>query len=313
MTTATTVMSTWGDGLFVLAEGAVRQEFPGRSVRGLTRDAHGGALAIVDGRSLYRGTPGGKWHPIHTSSMDLACCIRVGDLIYAGTDDAQVLRIDSSGGCAPLPGFQSIPGRDKWYAGTAIIDGKVVGPPLGVRSMALTCDERVLLVNVHVGGIPRSIDAGETWQPTIDIDADVHDVCAHPTHADWVIAASAVGLCVSRDGGSTWTVEQDGLHAPHCSAVAFAGDDILVSASTDPFAEQGAMYRRSMHDTGPLRPLDGIPRWIAGKCDTDCIDVRDSHVAFADWAGNVYLSDDQGRTWTCCATGHPAPSALAII
>jgi hypothetical protein len=312
-TTPTIAMSTWSDGLFLLSGGALRQEFAGRSVRGLTRDAHGGALAIVDGRTLYRGSLESEWHPILTSPMELACCLRVGDVIYAGTDDARMLRIDSTGGCQSLVGFETVPGRDKWYAGTALIDGKVVGPPLGVRSMAVTCDERTLLVNVHVGGIPRSIDGGETWQPTIDIDADVHDVCAHATRPDWVIAAGATGLCVSRDGGSNWLVEQRGLHVSHCSAVAFAGDDILISASDGPFAEQGAIYRRSMNESGPLRPVDGIPRWIVGKCDTDCIDVRDSHVALADWAGNVYFSDDLGRTWSCRATGHPAPSALAIL
>jgi len=313
MTTPTVLMSTWGEGLFIVSAGAVRQEFAGRPVRGLTRDAHGGALAIVDGRTLYRGTPDGQWRPILTSSMELACCIRLGDVIYAGTDDARVLRIDSRGGCVPLVGFDTTPGRDRWYAGTALIDGKVVGPPLGVRSMTATADERVLLVNVHVGGIPRSIDGGETWHPTIDIDIDVHDVRAHATRPDWVIAAAAAGVCVSRDAGSTWSVEQDGLHATHCSAVAFAGDDILVSASSDPFAPQGAIYRRSMHAPGPLHPVDGIPRWIEGKCDTGCIDVRDSHVALADWAGNLYLSEDLGRTWSRRATGHPAPSGVAIL
>jgi photosystem II stability/assembly factor-like uncharacterized protein len=314
MTNATTLMSTWGDdGLFVMYEGTVRQEFAGRPVRGLTRDAHGGALAIVDGRVLYRGTPGGKWHPILTSSMDLACCIRVGDVIYAGTEDAQVLRIDSRGGCESLAGFETVPGRDKWYAGRALINGQLIGPPLGVRSMAATCDGRTLLVNVHVGGIPRSIDGGETWQPTIDIDVDVHDVCAHPTRPDWVIAAGAAGLCVSRDGGSTWTVEQAGLHASYCSAVAFAGDDILVAASTGHFTEQGAIYRRPMNESCALQRVECTPGWLAGICDTDCIDVRDSHVALADRAGNVYLSDDLGRTWSCHATAHPSPSALAII
>ena len=72
-----------------------------------------------------------------------------------------------------------------------------------------------------------------------------------------VIAAAAVGLCISRDAGATWTIEQRGLHAPHCSAVAFGRNDILVSASTAPFAAQGAVYRRPIDSNGPLQPLDG--------------------------------------------------------
>src|SRR5262249_49092624 len=162
--------------------------------------------------------------------MNLACCVTVGDIIYIGTDDASVLRISATGEIEQLLGFERVDGRDKWYAGTAVIDGKLVGPPLGVRSMTATSDGTVLLVNVHVGGIPRSVDRGATWQSTIDIDTDVHEVRAHPNRPGIVAAAAAIGLCTSRDSGATWEIEQRGLHAPYCSAVAFAGDDILVSA-----------------------------------------------------------------------------------
>jgi hypothetical protein len=64
----------------------------------------------------------------------------------------------------------------------------------------------VLLAYVHVGGIPRSTDGGATWQPTIDIDNDVHEVRAHPRRPDIVMAATAIGLCTSRDRGLTWEV-----------------------------------------------------------------------------------------------------------
>jgi hypothetical protein len=106
-----------------------------------------------------------------------------------------------------------------------VIDGQRVGPPLGIRSIAATADGAVLLANVHVGGVPRSTDGGATWQPTIAIDSDVHEVRAHPHRPGVVMAAAAIGLCTSRDGGVTWNVEQEGLHAAYCSAVAFAGDD----------------------------------------------------------------------------------------
>jgi hypothetical protein len=96
-----------------------------------------------------------------------------------------------------LAGFDAVAGRDTWYAGAAIVDGKLMGPPLGIRSMAATCDGAVLLANVHVGGIPRSTDAGLTWQPTIDIESDVHQVCAHPSRPDIVIAAAG-RACISR-------------------------------------------------------------------------------------------------------------------
>jgi len=205
-------------------------------------------------------------------------------------------------------------GRDKWYAGSALINGQLVGPPLGVRSIAATSDGTVLLVNVHVGGIPRSTDGGVTWEPTIDVDSDVHEVCAHPIHPGIVIAATAIGLCISRDRGATWTAEREGLHASYCSAVAFSGTDILVSASADHFATQGAVYRRPIDGPGPLVPVGGgLPRWIDGIADTGCIATRGSALAVADRAGNLYVSADGGRNWSCRANGLPAMSSVVFV
>src|SRR5262245_4953721 len=244
MATPTVLISTWGDGLFVVTGQSKRQEFANQPVRGLASDGRGGALFIVGGHSLYQRTTEGAFSTLATSELDLACCMAVGDVIYVGTDNAQLLRFGGRGSLEALRGFDVVAGRDDWYAGSAIIDGRRVGPPLGIRSMTATSDAAVLLVNVHVGGIPRSTDGGTTWQPTIDIDHDVHDVSAHPTRPGLVAAASARGLGVSRDGGATWTVEEEGLHASYCSAVAFLGDDVVVAASTDHFASEGAIYRR---------------------------------------------------------------------
>ncbi len=308
------LMATWRDGLFLVSHSSVRQELPGQSVCGLKRDARGGTFAIVNGRTLCRRLAEGRWQTIAKSPVDLACCVEIGEAIYAGTEDARIFRIDANGSLAPLQGFDAVPGRETWYAGSALVNGHVVGPPLGIRSMTATCDGAALLANVHVGGIPRSIDAGQSWQPTIDVDTDVHEVRAHPTQPAWVAAAAAVGLCISRDAGATWTIERDGLHAAYCSAVAFAGDDILVAASTDHFATEGAVYRRSITESGPLRPVEGgLPRRISGICDTGCIDTQGSAIALADRAGNVYLSADSGHRWSCCATGHRDPIGLAIL
>jgi hypothetical protein len=121
----------------------------------------------------------------------------------------------------------------------------------------------VLLANVHVGGIPRSFDRGATWQPTIDTDSDVHEVRAHPTRPGLVVAAAAIGLCISMDGGATWEIEQTGLHASYCSAVGFADDDILVAAATDHFAPLGAIYRRAVDEHRPLVKVAGRPAPMA--------------------------------------------------
>jgi hypothetical protein len=313
MPTPSILVATWDNGLFSVTGKMVRQELANQSVRSLVADGRGRVLAIVGGHSLCRRSSDGAWNAIAKSEFDLSCCVPIGSVVFIGTDDAHILRVDPDGTQQCLTGFDAVAGRDKWYAGSAIIDGKRMGPPLGIRSMAATCDGAVLLANVHVGGVPRSTDVGLTWRPTIDIDSDVHQVCAHPTRPGIVIAAAAVGLCMSRDAGMTWTIEQQGLHAHHCSAVAFGRNDIFVSASTDPFAAQGAVYRRPIDGNGPLQPLGGgMPQWIEGKADTDCIATRDSMAAVIDRSGRLYVSHDDGASWSYPWDRLPVPSGLHI-
>jgi hypothetical protein len=315
MTTSTVLAATWNEGIFVLAGNTpARRELPGQPVSALVPDGRGGALAVVAGHSLRRRTAGGEWTILASSGFPLSSCAPAGDVIYLGTDDASLLRLNGTGDIERLHGFDAAPGRDGWYAGSAVIDGQRVGPPLGIRSIAVTADTGVLLANVHVGGVPRSVDRGVTWRPTIEIDADVHEVCAHPDDPDRVIAAAAAGCCISDDGGSTWRIERDGLHAPYCSAVAFLGDDVLVSAATGHFATEGAVYRRAIGARSPFVPVGGgLPRWLDGIVDTRCIATDGSTAAIADRAGNVYLSTDGGSAWLRIAEGLPLPSSVVIV
>jgi hypothetical protein len=314
MATRTVLVATWRDGLIAITGVNSKHELQGHAVRSLASDGKGGALAVVDGRMLHQRNASGAWRTLAVSESELSCSVTASGKIYVGTDDAEILRLDASGNFERLPGFAAVPGRETWYAGTALIDGKVLGPPLGIRSMTATCNGAVLLANVHVGGIPRSTDGGATWHPTIDIEEDVHEVRAHDTRPDVVAAAAATGLCISRDGGKTWTVEREGLHAPYCSAVAFAGTDVLVAASEDPFSAQGGIYRRPLDGSGPLLPVGGgLPKWLDRGVDTAGIATHASTLALADRGGNLYLSEDTGRTWSRIADQLPTPSSVLIV
>lgn len=307
------LVSTWTDGLFTISGKEREQELVGQPVRGLTTDRRGGAIAIVAGHELRRRTPNGEWTTIISSESDLSCCMAVGDLIYVGTDDARIIRISDNGEFEWLNGFDRVAGRDTWFAGSAIIDGKRVGPPLGIRSVAAVSDGSVLFANVHVGGIPRSMNGGTTWEPTIDIHTDVHEVSVCQADPRIAAAASAVGLCISRDSGATWTIESEGLHATHCSAVAFSGDDIIFSAAASPFVDEGRIYRRPIRPDGSIAAVEGgMPPWTQGAADTGCIAANGSSLAIADRGGNLYLSDDFGRNWSCTNRGLPAPSGVLI-
>src|SRR5260370_7829526 len=124
----------------------------------------------------------------------------VRDAIYVGTDDARMLRLSRGGGVRdPIDGVDSVAGRDAWFAGSAIVNGQRLGPPLGIRSVAANSNGSILFANVHVGGIPRSMDGGKTWQPTIDINSNVHEGRAHQTNPDLFVSASPIPLSITLD------------------------------------------------------------------------------------------------------------------
>jgi hypothetical protein len=167
-------------------------------------------------------------------------------------------------------------------------------------------------VNVHVGGILRTEDRGETWISTIDIDADVHHVT---TAEGLVLAASAGGLALSTNRGSSWTLRSDGLESPYSRAVAVCGDAVLVSASAGPRGGRGAVYRGDLKG-GPLeRCRTGLPDWFDDNIDSYCLDALPggSFAAFGTSDGRVFVSEDNGAGWVELASGMPQVQRVLLL
>ncbi len=91
------------------------------------------------------------------------------------------------------------------------------------------------------------------------------------------------------------------------------GDDVLVAASADHFAAQGAIYRRRIDGDGELCAVSGgLPAWLDGIADTGCIATQGPVVAVGDRSGNLYTSADSGQTWFHQAKGLPSPSSIVV-
>jgi hypothetical protein len=250
----------------------------GRPVRALTdRWAIGGTSVLVE------RTGDGEWSERLDSPHSLTALTVCGDDVLLGTSTGEVVRFD--GTARPVLGFDRVEGRDHWHA--------VGSSKPYVRSMS-TSSDGVVFANVHVGGIPRSTDGGETWAPTIDVEADVHEVVAHPDRPEVVLAAAAVGLAVSRDAGATWAVHTEGLHGAYSRAVAVSGDVVFVSASTGPFTDRAAIYRRSLDND---EPLERVGDWLDGNVDSGRLASAGDAVAFGGPDGRLRVSGDGGGTW----------------
>jgi hypothetical protein len=298
-----TVLVATSDGYHVFtSSGEQDTNLTGHSVASLVPGPDDSWIAIVDRREVWQRGVDGTWTVLAVADDDLSSLLAVAGVVFAGTYTARMLRLEEDE-LVPIESFDHIANRDEWHA---------VGPALNVRSMTATCDDQVLLANVHVGGIQRSTDAGETWEPTIEVDHDVHEVRAHPTDASIVMAAAAVGLCVSTDGGRTWTRDTDGLPTTYARAVNFCGDDVMVSISDGPRAARGSIYRRPVAG-GTLERIDGgLGDRLVGNIDTRCLATGGGRAALADGGGSLWMSAEGVRDWRLVAEGLPAVSGVTI-
>ena len=299
-----TIMLGTDDGIQVLGP-TPASHLSGKRVSALAQGV-GGVWAVAGPGELLRALDG-DWEQVAASSggQRITCLNASGGQVVAGTAEAHLLWLDGAE-LRRVEAFDAAEGRDTWYTPWG-------GPP-DVRSIARAADG-TLLVNVHVGGILRSSDGGVTWAPTIDIDADVHEVTANPHDPAHVLAATALGLAESVDGGRTWRFGSNGMHASYCRAVALAGDTALVSCSTGPGGGRAALYARPLA-AGPDAPWercrDGLPEWFAGNLDTACVRAAGPLVALGTGDGDAYRSEDAGVTWRRVAAGGPPVRCLLL-
>jgi hypothetical protein len=250
---------------------------------------------VLDGRAIWRTGDDGAWAPVaQLDATEATCLLPTPAGVLVGTAGARLLRLVGAD-LAPIAAFESVEGRAAWFTPW--------GDPPDTRS--LTADPAgTLYVNVHVGGVVRSADGGWSWQPTLDIETDVHQVLADPTCAGRVLAAAAVGLVESEDGGATWRTETDGLHAHYCRALALVDGAVLLAASTGPGGRRAALYRRAA-DAGVFeRARAGLPEeWFGDNVDTHCLAGAGATAALGTEDGRVFGSEDAGCTWTRLAKG----------
>lgn len=296
-------------GLFEVEAGASGARADGgpladREVTALSGDA-GVLWALADGRSVLRSDRDGAWEEVADAGpFELTCLLPTSAGLLVGAGHARLLRLES-GSLEPVASFDEVTGRETWYTPWG-------GPP-AVRSLAQDRAGR-LHVNVHVGGIPCSADGGRTWHPTIDVDADVHQVLAHPSTEGLVLAATAMGLAVSEDGGGRWHFERGGMHAHYCRAVAVSAGTVLVTASTGPWGGHAAVYRAPLDAVSQLeRCAAGLPEWFDANVDSGCLAADGATVAFGTADGSLFESEDSGATWAEIAAGLPQVRAVALV
>lgn len=273
-----------------------------QEVTALVRADGGRWFAVVDRATVLEGAPREGWEPVaETPGPELTCLGAAGDTVLVGGAEARLFALDD-GELRAVEGFDTAPGRDDWYTPWG-------GPP-AVRSIAVA--DGTWYVNVHVGGILRSRDDGDTFTQLVDPDVDVHQVIV----VDGLLAAAcgAGGVMLSSDDGDSWRTVTDGLHDSYCRAVTACDGTLIASASTGPSSDRGAVYRLPLDavDDGFERCRLGLPEWLDGNVDTACLHAYDAQASFAAPGGRIYLSSDTGGTWMLVDGGLKDVSAVVV-
>jgi photosystem II stability/assembly factor-like uncharacterized protein len=279
------------------------EQLAAREVTALARDgAH--TWAIIEGRSLWVAPDGGPW--AERASVDgpaATCLAATSEGLLVGTEQAHLLRF-VSGRPSRVESFETVEGRDAWYTPW--------GDPADVRSIAVARDGTIH-VNVHVGGVVRSRDGGTSWAPTIDVEADVHQVLAHPAQPNVVLIAAYEGFGISRNGGDSWEFVTEGMHAHYSRAVAVSSDTVLVSASTGPRGRRSALYRRPLDAETPFqRCRDRLP-WLDDNIDTSRLAAAGPLGIFGTEDGRIFRSLDRGEHWELVTKGMPPVRCISIV
>ena len=290
------------NGLFSLGAEMAAQP-AGHRIDAVVRPADG-IWALSDGANLWHHPNGSDGEIVARLDEAQGNCLAVaGDLVLVGAAEARLFRLDGST-LKEVVSFATAPGREEW--------GTPWGGPPDVRSIDID-DDGVVYINVHVGGVLRSADL-ESWEPTMDISADVHEVLAHSGNPGAAYAASAIGLGVTTNGADSWDFQTSGMHAVYCRAVAVGSDYVLVSASLGPSGREAAVYRRPLDGSTPLHKCeDGLPEWFAGNVNTFCLDAAGDRAVIAAPEGAVYESVDGGVTWSMVVKDLPGVHCVALV
>jgi hypothetical protein len=238
------------------------------------------------------------------------------DVVYAGTEPQALFR-STDGGISYefVRGLYDHPHRPEWGAG--------FGGPAVHTVLPHPTDEQCVTVAMSTGGVYRTSDGGDTWQPKNrgisavflpdnypEFGQCVHKVTRDSVRPEQLFAQNHHGVYRTDDGGASWKSIADGLPSdfgfpivvhPHEPETVYVFP-LIADANRIPADAKCRVYRS--RDAGETwEPLaDGLPDVpsyapvLRDALSTDEAEQAGVYVGTRD--GCVYASADAGDTWT---------------
>jgi photosystem II stability/assembly factor-like uncharacterized protein len=325
------------DGIFSFARSSAawsqRAHFlPGEHVSALLFEPESRTLfAGTFASALHASSDLGKtWERRDRGLRDMEiyslACQKIGGQtrLYAGTQPAHLFQSDDLGkSWSELTALREVPGVDKWT---------FPGPPHQAHVKSLAFDPKrpeTIYAAVEVGGFLKSDDGGRSWRTVEGLNPDAHRVLTtnDPGKVYHVMPTTncgpetTAGVCISADGGSTWT-----SLTPRDFRIGYV-DPLLVHPFKPDLmfvagGKTGPGTWRKLHtaDSRIARSRDGgkswevltngLPEHIRGNVEAFSIDAWSGGSAlFAGTTdGDVFASEDEGDSWKKIISGIGAVS-----
>ncbi len=134
-------------------------------------------------------------------------------------------------------------------------------------------------------GLFRSVDNGVNWTPLTSNNADLLNVYTAAIGNNKIFIGTATnGVYVSNDNGATWTVTNNNLTARNINMLTFVGTKLFAATSA-----------------GIVSTTDYGATWgqigLQGK-NIITIKANNNKIFAGTWGDGVYISNDNGATWT---------------
>jgi hypothetical protein len=237
-------------------------------------------------------------------------------VVYAGAQPSSLWKSTDGGVTFELvSGLWDHPHRKDWGAG---FGGQAIHTVLPHPS-----DPARMSVAMSTGGVYRTSDGGDSWEPTNhgikahfmpDPDPEfgqcVHKLAGHPAMPERMFAQNHHGVYRSDDGGTIWKSIADGLPSdfgfpivvhPHEPDTVYVFP-LIADANRIPADGKCHVYRS--RDAGSTwealtTGLPEVPAYAPVLRDALCVDQADpAGVYLGTRDGCVYASADAGDTWT---------------
>ena len=289
----------------------------GRHVSNLAEDPETGRLYVgIHGDGVHGSDDGGRtWQRKdrgmpHANIYSMAVVRDAnGVRVYAGTEPAHLyVSRDHGETWEELESLRSVPTVGKWM---------FPAPPGIAHVKHITFDPRsadTIYASIEVGAALKSIDGGKTWRQLSGFDDDVHRMMVTAARPDSVFMGTGIGVYKSGDAGETWEQLTD-----RSARIAYPDQVIIHPEQPDTVFMAGAIcgpgsWRESKTaDARVARSRDagksweyldgGLPSHIHGNIEgfTFAVWPGGSQLFAGTTDGDVFLSEDEGETWSTIA------------